>query len=160
MSFVNLMSNDVWSEHDILRRTEAMVRSEFSVTAETILNRKLQGATMGIALSPTDMVEIERFQTVVIAAQTEGINARIDMASLQAVLDYEAALARMAQLDYDGPATVLDGEGNEIPNPAAVLWEAEWNAAAQLVGQVSAETVALHALRHPPEPVIEPEVQE
>lgn len=152
MSFVNLLGNDVWTEHDIVRRTEAMVRSEFSAEAEAILNRKVSGVAFGLPLSAEDQAQVAQFRAVVLAAQAAGAEARADMARVQAVLDYEAALARLDRPLYEGPATVTDGEGNEIPNPEAVTDGLEREAATLVVGQVSADTLALYALRHPPEP--------
>lgn len=154
MSFVNLLGNDVWTEHDIVRRTEAMVRSEFSAEAEAILNRKVNGVAFGLPLSAEDEAEVARFRAVVLGAQMAGVEARADMAKLQAVLDYEVALARLDRPLYEGPDTVLDGEGNETPNPEAVADGLEREAATLVVGQVSEDTLALHALRHPPEPEV------
>ena len=47
MSFVNLFSNDIWSDADITRRTEAMVHSVTPAFEETILTRKVMAASMG-----------------------------------------------------------------------------------------------------------------
>lgn len=160
MSFVDLMGNDKWSEADIVRRTEAMVRAEVSADAETILNRKLQGASIGqYVLTPEDQAEINRFNSVVFGAQTAGAEARADMAKLQAVFDYEAAQARLALPVYDGPATITDGEGNTVPNPAIALDAEERTAAQAVIDAASVDTLALAALRAPaPEPEPEPEV--
>ena len=97
MSFVDLMANDVWSEADIIRRTEAMIRSEFPAEGETILNRKITGAALGqYVLSQAEMIEVGRYKAVAEAAQIEGAAARADMALLAQVLAYEAALRDLA----------------------------------------------------------------
>ncbi|SEJ46812.1 hypothetical protein SAMN05216201_10992 [Pseudomonas linyingensis] len=133
MSCVDLLSNDVWSEADIVRRTEALVRSEVSAEAETILVRKLQGVALGVPLSAEDEIEVEAFRAVVVAAQEEGVAARADMIKLQAVLDHEAALARLA-------LSAVEGNAEDA---------AERAAAQSLVDGASAETQYLYALRHP-----------
>lgn len=98
MSFVDLMKNDVWSDADITTRTEAMVRAEFSVERELILNRKMQGAAAGVyPLSPEEQMEAQRFQQVCFLAQQEGVAARRDMALLSEALACEAAARRLAQ---------------------------------------------------------------
>jgi len=108
-SFINLMADDVWSDADITRRTEAMVRAEFSLEAETILNRKVSGHGLGAyALTAEDAAEIQRFNGVVQAAQAAGAAARADMALLQHALDAEAAQRRLEQPPAD-PPTEQDG---------------------------------------------------
>ena len=58
MSFVDRMAEDVWSDADIVRRTEAMIRSEFPAEAETISNRKaLDAATVVYVLDEADEAE-------------------------------------------------------------------------------------------------------
>lgn len=94
MSFVNLMGNDRWTDADITNRTESMVRSEFSLQAEGIINRKVSGAGLGVyTLTLEDQVEIGRFAQVTQAAAMEGVAARVDMALLNAVIDHEEGVA-------------------------------------------------------------------
>lgn len=96
-SFINMMANDVWSDADITRRTEAMLRSEFSQEAETILNRKVLGASMGTyILTPQDQADIARYNAVALSAQAAGVAARADAALLNGALAVEAAQARLA----------------------------------------------------------------
>lgn len=95
MSFVDLMGNTVWSEQDIVSRTEAMIRSEFSQTDETIMNRKVVGSMTGqYQLSPEEKEQLSRFNAVVVAAQQEGYAARKDMILLNTVLAVEPAFKR------------------------------------------------------------------
>ena len=95
-SFINLMGNDIWTDADITRRTEAMVRSEFSLEAETILNRKVTGIALG-QYTPTeaDLEEMARFKAVVDAAHDMGVAARDDMELLLKVFDLEKSQARL-----------------------------------------------------------------
>lgn len=121
MSFVNLMASDRWSEADLTRRTEALVRAEFSAEREDILNRKLSGALAGLyTLTAEEEVELAHFQAVVELARQAGIAARADVALLVAVFPVEAALLTLRQpvrdeLDEAEAAaraeaqTVLDG---------------------------------------------------
>lgn len=133
--FINLMGHDVWSEADIVSRTEAMVRSQVSTTDERIINRKMQGAMLGqYTLSAQEQEEVERFARVTHEAQAAGAAARADMALLQGALDVEAAQRRLAQ-----PL----GEPTEEVDSAA-------RAAAQaVVDAASQEVLALVALRNP-----------
>lgn len=91
-SFVDMMANDVWSEEDIVNRTEAMIASEFPPAQVAILNRVATAAALGqYTLTDDEVAEIERYNVVCVAAREAGIAARADMQQLQRALDYEAA---------------------------------------------------------------------
>lgn len=96
MSFINLMANDVWSDADITRRTESMIRSEFSLDDETILNRKVLSISLG-TYTPTekDLADIERYNAVAVAAKIEGVAARNNMDLLLKVFPLENAQHRL-----------------------------------------------------------------
>lgn len=129
-SFINLLANDIWSEADIIRRTEAMIRSEFSLDAETILNRKVLGISLGTYTpSAEDQAEIARYDQVAKAAQAEGIAARADMALLLRVFpvdDAQRRLDRMAlaaawdRLQEPEVEPVIDEETGLVTNAEAV----------------------------------------
>jgi hypothetical protein len=114
-SFIDLMANDVWSDADITRRTEAMIRTEFSAEAETILNRKALGLAMGnYEPSMQDLMDMARYNSVAMAAQAAGIAARADMALLLQALALEEAQARLDADPTDAAAqAVLDGASQE-----------------------------------------------
>lgn len=96
-SFIDLMASDVWSDADITRRTEAMIRTEFSDEAETILNRKALGMSLGTySPSSEELTEMARYTAVAQAAHDAGVAARADMALLNRVLAIEAARRRLA----------------------------------------------------------------
>jgi hypothetical protein len=143
MSFVDLMANDVWSEADIVRRTEAMIRSEFSQDAETILNRKVSGMVLGV-YTPTEaeMAEMARYQATVEAARVAGDEARADMALLLRVFPMEEAqrrLDRMAlvaawdRLQEPEVEPIIDPETGAVLNEEAVAQDAAERAAAHAV---------------------------
>lgn len=91
MSFINLMANDVWSEADIVARTEAIVRSQFSAIDEQILNRKVTGQVLGqYTLTTAEQAEVQAFATATESARQEGVAARADMALLSQALGVEA----------------------------------------------------------------------
>lgn len=115
-SFINLMSDDVWSDADITRRTEAMVRAEFSADAEIILNRKVSGHGLGAyALTAEDAAEIQRFNAVVQAAAAAGALAHVDMAQLAQALAVEAAQAQLqAAPDDELAQAVVDAATPEV----------------------------------------------
>lgn len=138
MSFVNLMSNDRWSDSDITRRSEAMVRSVISADRETILNRKLQGQALGqYELTPDDLVELQLFNQTVFAAQAAGQAARADRDVLNAALDAEPSYQRLQQ-----PALKPDEEGYEQD-------VAEREAAQVIIDGASQEVLDLLDLRNP-----------
>lgn len=132
MSFVDLKACDIWSEADIIRRTEALIRSEFPAEAETILNRKVLGATTGAyILTAAEEAELARYRAVTLAAQAEGLAARADMALLREVLALEQAQRRL-----DRPALEAAEDGADDappPDPAALEADAAERAAAQAV---------------------------
>lgn len=159
MSYVDLMSNDRWSEVDHIRRTEAMVREHWSPDDEAIINRKVVGALLGQnVLTVQDQADIANFKTVTEAAQSAGIDARVDAALLNSALDIEEARTRLALIP---PApTEPDPETGELPPDDF----ADARAAAQaevddLTSAASTEVLALldqrasyRASLNPPEP--------
>lgn len=140
-SFINLMANDIWSDADITRRTEAMLRTEFSQEAETILNRKVLGMSLG-TYTPTaqDQLDMARYNETALAAQAAGVAARADMALLSQTLVYEAAMRRLAK----------------DPIPDDIQDEAERADAQTLIDEAPQEVVDLYALRNPPTPEPDP----
>lgn len=119
-SFINLLANDIWSEADIVRRTEAMIRSEFSLDMETILNRKVLGISIG-SYTPTeaDLAEIARYDQAAKAAQAAGVAARADMALLLQVFPLEAAQRRLYRM-----ALAAAWERLQLPKVQPVIDEA------------------------------------
>lgn len=139
-SFINLMASDIWSDADITRRTEAMIRSEFSVEAETILNRKALGMSLG-SYQPTqqELADMARYDQVARDAQQAGIDARADMALLLQVLAMEDARRRL-----DQPPLPEDATPEQIEQDAA-----ERAAAEAVLANATPEAQALFLLRNP-----------
>ena len=142
-SFINLMADDMWSEADIIRRTEAMIRSEFSLEVETILNRKVSGMSLG-TYQPTeqDLADMARYDQVAKAAQAAGVAARADMALLLQVLPLETAqrrLDRMAlsaawdRLQLPKVQPVIDEATGQVTNADEIAQDREERKAAQAV---------------------------
>lgn len=164
-SFVNLMANDVWSETDIVNRTESLVRSEFSLAAERILNRKIQGATLGqYVLTNEEMGELQRFAVVTEGARQAGTVARADMALLLEAMKLEVAQQRLTLPVVEAvlvPAT--DTTPATISNqPELDKDAAERSAAQAAVDAGSVEANTLYLLRNPVVEVVPelvPEVQ-
>lgn len=134
-SFINLLASDVWSEADIVARTEAMVRSEVSAVDERIINRKLQGAMLGqYTLSEAEQHEVEHFARVTQTAQAAGMAARADMALLHRVFALESAIRRLAQpglepsesnqsaLEQDAAERERASQEIDDASPGAHLW--------------------------------------
>jgi hypothetical protein len=97
MSFINMLANDVWTEAEIVNRTEAMVRSRVSLADELVLNRKIEGARAGqYTLSLEDEAQMAELAAAGMEAQMAGIAARTDMLTLLEVFEVEAAEKRLA----------------------------------------------------------------
>ncbi len=189
MSFVNLIANDVWSETDIVRRTEALIRSEFSLEAETILNRKVLGITMGTySASEAEQADLVRYAQVAEAAQLEGVVARTDMDLLSQVFILEQAQRRLNKavvvvteepdpelVDPEAIDPDLELSETEAPETESLLPVDPWlpvftaadaeldlqerTEAEQVLAAASAEALALFTLRNPPPPVVEEELE-
>ena len=159
-SFVNLMADDVWSETDMIRRTEAMIRSEFSLELETILNRKVSGMALG-TYQPTgrDLADIARYDDVAREAQAAGVAARADMALLLQVFPLEEAQRRL-----DRPVLSAAWERLQLPEVGPVFDELSGEVMnAEHVEQDRAERQAASAVVAPyliPDPEAVPEERE
>ena len=113
MSFVNLMSSDVWSDADITARTEALLRAQWSVQAQTILSRKAVGVALGqFTLSPEEEEELGAFAYASVQARMAGESAEADMQLLRNVLSFEAMKQRLSlpaiRLDHDDTGAVVN----------------------------------------------------
>ena len=145
-SFINLMASDVWSEADIINRTEALINSEFSPAAVAILNRKATGAALGkYQLSPTDVADIARYTEVSERARDLGRQAFKDAELLKEVLLVESALAILSK---PTPET-------EVENLVLIEQDLEERKKAQaLVDSASQEVIDLVKLRNPDQEAI------
>jgi len=144
MSFVDMTKNDVWGELDIVNRTESMIRQYFTPQAETIINRKATGMTLGqYTLNSDEQAELMRYAQVCAAAANEGNAARADMALLQSTMAHESVVKRLAKAPE--PELLEDQ-----PNPLYEQDVAERVAAAVTLAAASVEVLALYALRNPP----------
>lgn len=132
-SFINLLADDVWSEADIINKTEAELHSVCSESNELILSRKMIGFSLGRVI-PTaqEQAGLTAYEIAAYQAQQSGIAARADMVRLQGALDHERTQARLA-VSVTGDA----------------LDTAERAAAQAVIGAASASTLALVALRNP-----------
>ena len=152
-SFINLMGNDVWSAVDIKSRLHAEIRGEVSENSETELNRALQGAALGLyTLSATEKAGVLYFKSVMDKVEALGLQARADMALLNAAMSVETAQRRLAQ---ELVLLVEEGEPPEPINSEAVATDAQEREIAQaVVDTASAEVLALTLLRNPPPPPV------
>lgn len=104
MSFVDMMGNDVWSEADIVNRTESIIRSKYSQTEELILNRKMSGVFSGLYTLTTDeQLELQDFNSMLLQARMAGVDARADMALLQQALNQEFTQRTLDTIPVDDP---------------------------------------------------------
>lgn len=122
MSFIDLYANDVWTEADIVHRTEALLHGQVSKEQELILSRKMIGFSLGLVI-PTleEQVELTAYQIAAEAAQQAGTEARADMALLQSAMDVEAAQARLLQPAVTDEDADLDLDAAERASAQAFI---------------------------------------
>lgn len=147
MSFVNLYGNDIWSETDIVNKTEAMIHSTVSIEMENILNRKVTASVIGqYVLTNEDKALLDTYQRVCLYAQEEGNSARTDMALLLKVFPVESAMKRLA-LPVVEP--ILDDEGNVTNQDDIDKDTSERTEAQDTIDSADQETKDLVLLRNP-----------
>ena len=133
-NFINLLSNDVWSEADILARGRALIAAQVSTVRQQELQTIMLGhmAQMRTA-TPEELAEIALVGQITEAQAFENAQARFDMALLLAVMAYEVAAARLALPVVDGD------EADALDRAAAQI----------VVDAATPEVLDLYALRHP-----------
>ena len=146
MSFINMMANDVWSEADILKKTESMIRTYYSEEEETILNRKMTGVITGnYQLTAKEAAEIQDFSVKIMESRQANIEATRDMLLLLRVLDTEKSFLR---LRLPIPEEVIEEE--IVTNQAEIDIDLqERNAAEEVVASASEEVMKGVMLRNP-----------
>lgn len=108
MSFVNIMSDDVWSAADLINRSEALIATEFSFNTVAILNRKVSAAAIQqYTLSAAEQQEIYKYSICCYYARVQLASSVIDVGLLTQAFIVEAALKRVAK-DIDDPTTDID----------------------------------------------------
>ena len=149
MSIVNLLKNDIWSEADIINAGRAAIYSQISFDRQQELQTIMLGHIAGMRTATMEeLAEIAQVQAVTEAQASANAAARADMALLNDVLAYEAALERLTCAPITEPATIMEGE-IEVPNPW-IAHDAQERAEAQaLIDASTQETLDLYALRHP-----------
>lgn len=154
MSFVNMMGNDRWTDLDINRRVQAIIRSQFTAEDELKAARLVRQATK----TDAEQAFIESVDATIEAALSEGHDARADMELLAQVLNIEECI-RIVAIQITEP--VLDEQG-AVTNQDQIDIETTVRANCQSQIEVaSPEVMALVALRNPkPEPAPETEPQE
>jgi hypothetical protein len=117
MSFVDLLGDHVWTETDIVNRTEAMVRAVTPVIQQQIITRKVTAALIGKwELTPAEKAENDAYEQACIEAHQAGQAARRDMALLQRAFNYERAALLLSvppaddadQMDVEQAAAARD----------------------------------------------------
>jgi hypothetical protein len=157
MSFVNFMVDDIWDEHDIVNRTEAMIRGRFTREEADILNRKVTGMILGAyQMTVEEMMEIGAYQTICELARDEGNAARSDTIILQQILLVEECMRRVAvpvllpvEEEIDGVITVTNQI--ELDNDVS-----ERSMAQATIDVASEDVTTWVLLRNPPEPEVDP----
>lgn len=105
---INLMANDVWSEADILNHVRAITTSQVSEQRQDELQTIMLGHIAGMrTATPAEMQEVGMVAQLVEQGAAMAAQARVDMATLQKVLDYEAVMAVVDAYTSDPDAQAL-----------------------------------------------------
>ena len=146
MSFINMMANDVWSQADILRKTESMIRTYYSEEQENILNRKMTGVITGnYQLNAQEGAEIQDFSVKIMESRQANIEATRDMILLLQVLDTEKSFLRLRL-----PMLEEVIEEEIVTNHEEIDTDLqERNAAEEVVASASEEVMKWVLLRNP-----------
>lgn len=138
MSFIDLMSNDVWTDVDIDNRVNLLIRSKVSENDELKAARLYRsGSSEPFAYYVDSWIEW---------CIGQGRQARLDKLLLEQVLDLERAYARL-----DQPTVVpeTDSSGNII-NQAEIDLDTQQRVSAQeTISNSSTEAKELYLKRHP-----------
>lgn len=142
MSFIDTLSgtpaDSDFSEADIVRRTEAVISSQFPDIQ--ILQRKVQGQMLGqYTLTTDEQAELQSYAAASFAAGSLADEARVAMALLRQAWAIEAARTRLA-------LPPVDGDDQDA---------AERAAAQGVLDAASPEALALAAQRVPAPPPAE-----
>lgn len=132
-SFIDMTKSDVWSEDDIINRTEAIIANKFPKHRLDILSRKVQGQQMGYVLTAQEQADLSEYQAVCYHAGAEADAARADMALLTKVLAHEVLMRRLAQ------EPIPDDEQDASERADATI----------KIANATAEVLALYDLRNP-----------
>jgi hypothetical protein len=90
MSYINLLTNDIWSEADIINRGRAEIESVVPAARQSELQTILLGHIAGMRTATADeLQEIGVVQYITEQAAITNNAARADMALLQEVINYE-----------------------------------------------------------------------
>lgn len=99
---IDLMGDVVWSERDIVLRTEAMVRSVYSLEDELMLLRKALWHLLGArTLNTEEAAALAEYRVAVQAAGAEGAQARADNTKLSLARAVESGERLPADVSAD-----------------------------------------------------------
>lgn len=146
-SFVNMMASDIWSDQDINRRVQSLIRSRFTQEDELKAARLSRQETK----TETESAFISSVDDAIDAALTEGHNARVDRDLLNLVLGVEAQMRVLSQPVLQ---PVL-GEDFQVSNQEDIDLDSVARVEAQAhIDAASVEVMDWVNLRNPPSEVL------
>lgn len=153
MSFIDLMSHTIFTESDILKRTESMIRTYYSREQENILNRKMTGVMTGTyTLSESESMEIQDFSIKIMQARQVNIKATADNELLKKIIEVEKSYLRSIS-----PVIEEILEEDVVTNSVEIAIDLEERSLAQsVVDNASGDVMDWVHLRNP---VVEVEVE-
>lgn len=152
MSFIDLTKTDIWSEEDIVNRTESMIAAEFPKTRVDILSRKVSGQAMGYVLTAQEQADLQTYQALCYYAGAEADAARADKMLLASVMAHEVQMARLAGEAQPEFIESAPEDGMDVALEANPLLEQDSleRACAQgLVDAAAQDVLDLYLLRNP-----------
>lgn len=104
---IDMLSSEPLTPAQITKRAQYEIEQKYDKITEANLNRKLQGASLGLyTLTTTEQAELAQYKTDLEAIRADANQAQLDNQDLIDVIKYEQAKQRLAQykLEIGKPA--------------------------------------------------------
>ena len=150
-SFINLMSNTVYTEHQLSKRLQAIERSHFSKRDEQIINRLLIGIILGTHIaSPEELVDVSAFNDLLQEVATLGALVRQENDLLINTVKHEQAIKRLdhpTKKSDVGIPEFVEIDDETVLNPIIKKDKKERDESSAIINSASQEVLDLLALR-------------
>ena len=150
-SFINLMSNTVYTEHQLSKRIQAIERNRFSKRDEQILNRVLIGIALGTHIaSPEELAEISAFNDFLQEITTLKALVKQENYLLVNAVRYELATKRLERPTKKSDINIpefVEIEDETVLNPIIKKDKKERDESWAIINSANQEVLDLLALR-------------
>jgi len=95
---IDKLSNITFTQEQLTKRAQSEIANKWSQAKEDNIKRKLQGVALGLyVLDASEQLEVDQYKLDLEAVQIESAQAVVDNQLLMGTIEYENALARLAQ---------------------------------------------------------------